>query len=1123
MPTTTTPDRYAPADPKAVDPKIAHPLGRLRGIIRRYVAVEGLLAAALFLAAWFWLAMLIDYGVFKAFAFDWAQDAPRALRAIALVVAVAGLLALIVTRLFIRLTRDFSDSSLALVLEKRYPKVLGDRLITAVQLADLEWAKKYGYSTQMIQKTIDDVRGKIDQVPVRQVFNWRRLWVQAGLFLAVTAGLFLVSGAAVCAVTKTPPGQFVHEFKDVSAILAERDVLLMNTPWPRRAYLEVVNFPGDEMRIGRDVPSPRLRVAAYQWVIADNSVAAGWRPLTWADLNTLGVSPVELPLQPVRDARFAVDYGPFLYGAAHPFTAPTLPSDVAAVPDDPARWPVDRVEQVFLQNEDVKKMLDEKFSSSLAGIQGVFDALEGKAADPSMSRTVRKLKVPDEVELSYWGAKTRVDMKLRAEANNEFSGTLSDLKETVKFHARGENYYTPTRQITLVPPPMLTELKRDEFHPAYLYHKAPFADAKDLPTERKPYAADPAQLKGKKHVLKDQAVSLTGDRSRFDIPMGAEFVLSGTSDKELKEAFLYPKPGKFPGIEAEVTDPDPIPLPILEDRHTVRYEFTAANQKLITRQTEFDIFLRDTDNVTSKRPVQVVVEEDRAPEVDVVVDVIRKVGGTYVCTPQALIPFTKESKIRDDKGLNRVDYQFSYYEVEPMAVTLKRLEYATWFFNTTPVGSPLSDLSYRLQVLDIFRQHPEWVRPSQAVVERLVPVPKFLEEYTARPLALADVEKRLNPNPPNAARPTGDGLTVIPAHAFPPDAVREEVGFDLRKVTPELKKGSEGEGQRTYLLTLTIVAEDTNVEADRPGRGQNKETLTFKLVSDGELLTEIAKEEAGLADKLDDAVRRVADVDNKLRSMVARFGGLNTPEAFIAEQTRANEILEQLTKGKDVTAEVFTDYTRILLEFQANRLPDHLINQMKEKVVGKLQDVLANDFPQTEEAYGALHRDLQGSRAPGAETAFAAQSKVTVLLNKLRDIRAGIGQGLDLKKVISQIEALIQQETLIKKGLQDLEEDKTKELKQITVKPPEAGVSVTAGQKVTARIPVRIGPLYNGTFTLKLEPSTGSDLKVVETIKLGEEDQDFVLEITAGFTKGNHTIRVTPDKGPVRDVKVIVK
>src|SRR3954454_22548527 len=90
-----------------VDPKIAHPLGRLRGIIRRYVSLEGALAVLLFLAAWFWLAMLIDYGVFKVFTFDWALEAPKAFRTIALVVAVAGLIALVVTKVVLRLTRDF--------------------------------------------------------------------------------------------------------------------------------------------------------------------------------------------------------------------------------------------------------------------------------------------------------------------------------------------------------------------------------------------------------------------------------------------------------------------------------------------------------------------------------------------------------------------------------------------------------------------------------------------------------------------------------------------------------------------------------------------------------------------------------------------------------------------------------------------------------------------------------------------------------------------------------------------------------------------------------------------------------------------------------------------------------
>ena len=34
------------------------------------------------------------------------------------------------------------------------------------------------------------------------------------------------------------------------------------------------------------------------------------------------------------------------------------------------------------------------------------------------------------------------------------------------------DYATPVRTVTLVPPPMLTKLTRDEHRPAYLYHRA---------------------------------------------------------------------------------------------------------------------------------------------------------------------------------------------------------------------------------------------------------------------------------------------------------------------------------------------------------------------------------------------------------------------------------------------------------------------------------------------------------------------------------------------------------------------------------------------------------------------------------------------------------------------------
>ena len=118
------------------EPTVLHPLDRLRGVIRRYVVVDGLLAAALFVLAWFWLGLAADYGLFRVSAFDWVLDTPKGLRVAALVVSALLLVALLVTRLAFMLTRELSYPALALVNEKRFPKVLGDRLITAVELAD---------------------------------------------------------------------------------------------------------------------------------------------------------------------------------------------------------------------------------------------------------------------------------------------------------------------------------------------------------------------------------------------------------------------------------------------------------------------------------------------------------------------------------------------------------------------------------------------------------------------------------------------------------------------------------------------------------------------------------------------------------------------------------------------------------------------------------------------------------------------------------------------------------------------------------------------------------------------------------------------------------------------------
>src|ERR1700730_12740446 len=129
------------------------PLQRLRGDIRLYVSSEGLAVLLLYLALWFWIGMLLDYGTFKLFGFDQVRVLPHGLRVVVLCGLTAGLLAVVAVKVLLRLFREFRSPALALVLERRFPKTLGDRLITAVEMADPRLAERYGYSQAMIDQT----------------------------------------------------------------------------------------------------------------------------------------------------------------------------------------------------------------------------------------------------------------------------------------------------------------------------------------------------------------------------------------------------------------------------------------------------------------------------------------------------------------------------------------------------------------------------------------------------------------------------------------------------------------------------------------------------------------------------------------------------------------------------------------------------------------------------------------------------------------------------------------------------------------------------------------------------------------------------------------------------------
>src|SRR5712692_3630199 len=292
--------------------RVASPLERLRGAIRLYVTAEGAAVFLLYLALWFWIGLLLDYVFFKVTGIDWVQVLSHGFRLGLLLVLLAGLLAVVAVKVVLRLVREFREAALALVLERRFPNLLGDRLITAVELADPRVADKYGYSQAMVEQTIHDAAERVEKVPVNEVFNWRRLTRAFVLVAGLTFGVYALVGAGfwVYHALKSEEtaakhrreglGDFAGRLGDVAGIWFERNVLLADTIWPRRAYLELLDFPGDERRIGRDAPPPSLRARAYKWVVADSNrerAPEGWRALQWDELAKV-VSLVHVPEVP---------------------------------------------------------------------------------------------------------------------------------------------------------------------------------------------------------------------------------------------------------------------------------------------------------------------------------------------------------------------------------------------------------------------------------------------------------------------------------------------------------------------------------------------------------------------------------------------------------------------------------------------------------------------------------------------------------------------------------------------------------------------------------------------------------------------------------------------------------
>jgi hypothetical protein len=219
-------------------PAVQAVLDGLRARIRRYVWLEGLTAAATWLALAFWASLAID----------WFFEPPREVRAAILAASGLVLMGVLAQLVFRRAFVTLSNGNMATVLERRFPH-FDDSLLTAVVLTgrQLDPAK---CNPEMLAHTCRQAVERIEDVRLRKVFN-------PGPLRRSTSGA-AITAASIVVWASLFPGAMIT--------WAQRNLLFSDELWPRSTHLVVEDgFAGGVAKVARGADFTVIARADTRW------------------------------------------------------------------------------------------------------------------------------------------------------------------------------------------------------------------------------------------------------------------------------------------------------------------------------------------------------------------------------------------------------------------------------------------------------------------------------------------------------------------------------------------------------------------------------------------------------------------------------------------------------------------------------------------------------------------------------------------------------------------------------------------------------------------------------------------------------------------------------------------
>ncbi len=211
-----------------MDPEILRQVDELRNQIRRYVWIEGIAIAILWLCLTFWIGLAIDYLPVRM----GSSEMPRGARAVLLAIISAMLMFILYRYVWRRVHARLQPANLAVLIERVFPE-FRDSLVTAIEMnAD---RTQSAIEKQLLTTTKQEAANRVRQIDVRRVLDYRPL-----IRACAGASVSLVS-VVLFAILAT--GAF--------SIWVQRLYGLSNAPYPRRTAIEAIGFVDHSMTVAR--------------------------------------------------------------------------------------------------------------------------------------------------------------------------------------------------------------------------------------------------------------------------------------------------------------------------------------------------------------------------------------------------------------------------------------------------------------------------------------------------------------------------------------------------------------------------------------------------------------------------------------------------------------------------------------------------------------------------------------------------------------------------------------------------------------------------------------------------------------------------------------------------------